>query len=319
MRFDTPLTRLLDIEIPIIQGPMAWLSEPELVSAVSNEGGLGVLGASLYTAEEFEERVQRTLELTRRPFGVNFPLVLMEYDAHLEVALKHGVRIIVTSAGSPKRYTPRVKQAGALCIHVVPSLKHAVAAVDAGVDAVVLESIEAGGHISGEGLTGFTNIPHARAGVKVPLVAAGGIVDGRGMAAAMALGADGVQMGTRFLATTEGNAHPRYKQMLLDAGEHDTPVHSKQHHPGRALRTPVVEKLLEMERGLRPPEEIRQVIGRGRARKAAEHGNLEEGLFFAGAGASLVRDIIPVRELMRRTLAEYDQAVAHLRNLAGLR
>lgn len=307
--FETPVTRLFGIRYPIIQGAMAWLSEAPLVAAVSNEGGLGVLGASIMSVEELEEQVVRTKELTDRPFGVNFPLVLGDYRAHLEMALRHGVRIIFMSAGSPKVLTPRIKEAGALCVHVVPSLKLAESAVKCGVDALVLESVEAGGHVSPEGITAITNIPHVARRVNVPLIAAGGIVDGYGMAAAMCLGADGIQMGTRFLATSESNAPAIYKQMLLEAEEADIPVHSKKFHPGRALRSPVINQVLELEAGDRPSEEIRSFIGRGRARKAAHFGNVEDGIFYAGAGAALLEDVISVRELFDQLLAEYAGAL----------
>ncbi len=307
--FDTAITRLLGIDYPIIQGAMAWLSEAELVASVSNEGGLGVLGASVMSVEEFEVQVVRARELTDRPFAVNFPLVLGDYAAHLEMCLAHGVQIVFMSAGSPKLLTPRIKQAGAICVHVVPNLKLAQRAIACGVDAIVLESHEAGGHVSPEGITAITNIPNVARNVDVPLIAAGGIVDGYGMAAAIALGADGIQMGTRFLATRESNAPRIYQKLLLEAGETDVPVFSKKFHPSRALKSPVTEKVLEMEQTNEPNDAIRAYIGRGRAKKAAHEGNLQEGLFYAGAGASMVEDVISVRELFDQILAEYKEAV----------
>ena len=307
--FDTPVTRLFGIDYPIIQGAMAWLSEAELVSSVSNEGGLGVLGASIMSVDEFEEQVVRTKKLTDRPFGVNFPLVLGDYHEHLEMVLSHGVRIIFMSAGSPKVLTPRIKQAGALCVHVVPNLKLAQSAIKYGVDAIVLESHEAGGHVSADGISAITNIPNVARHVDVPLIAAGGIVDGYGMAAAMCLGADGIQMGTRFLATAESNAPQIYQKKLLEAQERDIPVYSKKHHPGRALRSPVIDKVLDMEAKDEPIEKIRAFIGRGRAKKAAHDGNHDEGMFYAGAGAAIIKDVITVRELFDQLLAEYQGAV----------
>lgn len=316
-KFDTRITRLFGIDVPIIQGAMAWLSEAELVAAVSNEGGLGVLGASIMPVEEFEQQVVRTRQLTDRPFGVNFPLVLGDYSPHLEMVLGHGVKIIVVSAGSPKLMTEKIHAAGAICVHVVPNLKLAESVSRAGVDAVVLESYEAGGHVSSEGITAITNIPNVAKKLDRPLIAAGGIVDGRGLAAALALGADAVQMGTRFLATRENNAHATYKELLLKATEFDTPVYSKQFHPGRALRSPAIDHILELETGGRSVEEIRQFIGRGRARKAAHFGNLEEGMFYSGSGAGNIDDILTVKEVFERTLAEYSEAIARLQRLAG--
>lgn len=308
-KFDNAITRLFGIDYPIIQGAMAWLSEAKLVASVSNEGGLGVLGASIMPVDEFEQHVVETKELTDRPFAVNFPLVLGDYREHLEMVLSHGVKIIFMSAGSPKVLTPRIKEAGAICVHVVPSLRLAQSAIKHGVDAVVLESCEAGGHVSPEGITAITNIPNVARAVDVPLIAAGGIVDGYGMAAAMCLGADGIQMGTRFLATQESNAPAIYQKMLLEAKEGDIPVHSKTYHPGRALRSPVIEKVLDMEKSGEETQKVREVIGRGRAKKAAHDGNVDEGIFYAGAGASMLKDVITVRELFDQLLAEYRESV----------
>jgi enoyl-[acyl-carrier protein] reductase II len=315
--FDTRVTRLFGIEYPIVQGAMAWLSEARLVAAVSEEGGLGVLGAAIMPVDEFEAQVVATKALTDRPFAVNFPLVLGDFQQHLEMVLSHGVRIVFMSAGSPKVLTPRIKEAGALCVHVVPNLKLAASAVRAGVDAVVLESYEAGGHVSSEQITAITNIPAVARAVDVPLIAAGGIVDGHGMAAAMCLGADGVQMGTRLLATEESNAPAVYQRMLLEAGEADIPVHCLRYHPGRALRSPVIDHVLELERAERPVDEVRAFIGRGRARKAAHQGDVEHGIFYAGAGAALVREVTPVRTLFDQVLSEYALALERARSLMG--
>ena len=313
--FDTPITRLFHIDYPIIQGAMAWLSEAELVAAVSNEGGLGVLGASIMSVEEFEQQVVRTKQLTDRPFGVNFPLVLGDYTKHLEMVLSYGVKIVVVSAGSPKLMTQAVHDGGALCVHVVPSLKLASAVARAGVDAVVLESFEAGGHVSPEGITAITNIPNVSRKLKLPLIAAGGLVDGRGLAAALALGADAVQMGTRFLATVENNAHPIYKNMVVEAGEADAPVYSIHYHPGRALRSPVLDTILEMEAQHRPNDDVRKFIGRGRARKAAHFGLLEEGMFYSGSGAGNIEEVLTVRQVFDQILGEYTETLDRLRAL----
>jgi enoyl-[acyl-carrier protein] reductase II len=314
-RFDTKVTRLFGVDLPIVQGAMAWLSEAELAAAVSNEGGLGVLGASIMPVDAFEAQVVRAKALTDRPFAVNFPLVLGDYSEHLEMALGHGVGIVFMSAGSPKKLTPRIKAAGAQCVHVVPNLRLAERAVAAGVDAVVLESYEAGGHVSSDGVTAITNIPNVARALDAPVIAAGGIADGFGMAAAMTLGADGVQMGTRFLATEESNAPEVYQRLLLDAEEGDAKVYSSAYHPGRALSSPVVERLLEMERAGAPMEEIRAYLGRGRAKKAAHESDLEEGMFYAGAGAALVKDVLPVGVLLDRILDEYRQAVVRAAGL----
>lgn len=314
-RFRTRVTELFGIELPIIQGAMAWLSEAELVAAVSNEGGLGVLGASIMPVADFETQVVGARALTDRPFAVNFPLVLGDYAEHLEMCLDHGVRIIFMSAGSPKKLTPRIKAAGALCVHVAPNLRLALSAERAGVDAVVLESFEAGGHVSSEGITAITNIPQVARELSVPLIAAGGIAGGHGMAAAMTLGADGVQMGTRFLAAEESNAPARYQDMLLAAGEGGAPVYGLRHHPGRALRSPAIDRIHEMEREGATIEEVRAFIGRGRAQKAAHFDDRENGMYFAGASASLVDRVMPVAYIIDEIVEEYQQAVGRAAGL----
>lgn len=311
-KFDTPITRLFGIEYPIIQGAMAWLSEAKLSAAVSNAGGLGVMGAAIMSVEEFEEHVVEAKRLTQKPLAVNFPLVLGEYDKHLDMVLRHGVRIIFVSAGSPKTLTPKIKEAGALCVHVVPNLKLAKKVAEAGVDALVLESYEAGGHVAQEGITAIVNIPNVARHTQLPLIAAGGVVDGRGLAACLALGAHAVQMGTRFLSTRESNAHRNYKDLLLRAEEGDAVVYGHRWHPGRALRSPAVEQILGLEAEGKTVEDVRRFIGRGRARKAAHDGNLEEGMFYSGAGAGLIHDEPTVAELFDQLLSEYVEVVQGL-------
>lgn len=314
VRFDTPATRLLDIDVPIIQGAMAWLSEAEMVAAVCNEGGMGFLGASVMSADEFEPHVRRCSELTDRPFGVNFPLVLGDYEKHLEMCLSYGVKVICVSAGSPKVLTPKIKAAGAVSLHVVPNLRLAQKAAAAGVDGLVLESYEAGGHVSSDQITAFTNIPLISRNVDLPIIAAGGIADGYGMAAAMALGADAVQLGTRFLATFENNANDLYKMLVVNAGENDAPVYSLDYHPGRALRSPFINKILELEQKGAPSAEIRKLIGRGRAKLAAHEANFDEGMFYSGASACLVDELLSVHEVFKKMLSQYQEVVSDLSN-----
>lgn len=311
-KFDTPITRLFGIEYPIIQGAMAWLSEAKLAAAVSNAGGLGVMGTAIMSVEEFEEQVVEAKRLSAKPLAVNFPLVLGEYHKHLDMVLSHGIRIIFVSAGSPKLLTPKIKEAGAVCVHVVPNLKLAKKVAEAGVDALVLESYEAGGHVAQEGITALVNIPNVARHTQLPLIAAGGIVDGRGLAACLALGAHAVQMGTRFLSTRECNAHRTYKDMVLKADEGEAVVYGHRWHPGRALRSPAVEHILALEAENKSVEEVRNFIGRGRARKAAHDGNLEEGMFYSGAGAGLIHDEPTVAELFDQILSEYTEVVQGL-------
>ena len=234
------------------------------------------------------------------------------YEKHLEMCLSYGVKVICVSAGSPKVLTPKIKAAGAVSLHVVPNLRLAQKAAAAGVDGLVLESYEAGGHVSSEQITAFTNIPLISRNVELPIIAAGGIADGYGMAAAMALGADAVQLGTRFLATYENNANDLYKMLVVNAKENDAPVYSLEYHPGRALRSPFINKILELEKNGASSSEIRKLIGRGRAKLAAHKANYEEGMFYAGASACLVDELLSVREVFEKMLSQYHEAVSAL-------
>ena len=304
--FDTPATRLFGIEIPIVQGPMAWLSEPPLVAAVSNEGGLGVLAAATKSVDEFESDVARTQTLTDRPFAANFPIVLGDYAAHIEMVIARRVPIVFMSAGSPELHTARLKSAGIVGVHVVPNLALARTAIRYGVDAIVLESWEAGGHVAPDGITAMTNIRNVAKAIDRPIIAAGGIADGFGFAAALCLGAHAVQMGTRFIATRESNSPAIYREKIVGASEGDVRVFSRGHHPARALRSAIVDRAIDMEYHGASSRDVRAFIGVGRARKAAHDADENEGIFYAGASAVLVDDVPTVK---RCSIAlRYDRA-----------
>lgn len=312
---ETRVTKLLGIRYPILQGGMAWISRAELVAAVSEAGGLGVLASGTLRPSELKDELRKVRAATSKPFAVNVSLVPAHPDADAktaalltDIALDEGVRIFTISAGSPTVLTDKLKQRGAVVIHVVPSARLAKKAEAAGVDAVVAEGYEAGGHVGHDEHTSVVLWPSAVRAVKIPVIAAGGIADGAGMAAALAFGAEGVQIGTRFIATTECNAHASFKQRIVDAPETPTVVYCKSTHPGRALGTPVVERLVALEKGGAGALELEQLRGRGRSRAGCVDGDLAEGILPCGAAAGLVTRVVSVAELMRELVEGYQAA-----------
>jgi len=289
---------------------MAWVSGHRLASAVSEAGGLGVLGAAAMEPAELRDEITRLRERTTRPFGVNVPLLCLRPDGSdvvadlIAVVIEERVPVVITGAGSPARFTAELKQTGATVLHVVPSPKFARKAQDAGVDAVVAESLEAGGHVREGGLGTFSLVPQVVDAVSCPVIAAGGIADARGVLAAIALGAHGVQMGTRFVATTECEAHAAYKDALVEAGSEDAVVYCKKHHASRGLATPVVRELIQLERFGAGIEDLQSKRGRHRARLGCIEGNIEEGLCPAGSGVGMVREVLSVEELLTRMVDE---------------
>jgi len=311
----TPLTALLGIEHPILQGGMTWVSRSELAAAVSEAGAMGVIGSGGMEPEELREEIRKLRARTARTFGVNVPLVNVRPDGDegivdrlVDVVLEEQVPVVVTGAGSPRRYTADLRAAGARVLHVVPSVALARKCEEAGVDAVIAESAEAGGHIRADGLSSFALIPQIVDAVSIPVIAAGGIADARGVAAALALGATGVQLGTRFIATRECNAHAAFKRALLEASPEGTAVYCRDFHASRALLTPAVQQLLEMERAGHTTEELIRFRGRGRAQGGCLAGDVEAGILPAGAAAGLVRSVRTVAEVVGE-LAEGAQSI----------
>jgi enoyl-[acyl-carrier protein] reductase II len=299
------LNALLGTRIPLIQGGMTWVSGHALAAAVCEAGALGVIGSGGMDETELGDEIRALRQKTQRPFAVNIPLTNVHPEHGdellsrcLKVTLDEAVPVVVTGAGSPKNTTPMLKEAGARVLHVVPSPQLAVKCEQAGVDAVIAESNEGGGHVRVDGLPTLALMPQVVDAVSVPVVASGGIADARGVAAAVALGAHGVQVGTRFIATVECNAHPHFKQALLDAGEESTAIYSKAYHASRALQTPAIRRLLQMEAEGTELEELLAYRGRGRARKGCIEGNLEEGILPAGTGVGLIREVLPAREVV---------------------
>jgi enoyl-[acyl-carrier protein] reductase II len=308
------VTELLKIKYPVIQGGMVWCSGWKLVSAVSNNGGLGLLGAGSMMPELLREHITKCKEATKLPFGVNVPLIYQEIDGIMKVILEEGVKIVFSSAGNPKTWTKLLKDNGITVIHVVSSSKFAKKAEDAGVDAVVAEGFEAGGHNGREETSVFTLIPQVRKAVSLPLIAAGGIGTGEGILAAMSLGADGVQMGTRFALSEESSAHVEFKQLCTTLNEGDTLLSLKKLSPTRLIKNGFFDKIKELEDSGANADELLAFIGRGRTRTGMFEGDLANGELEIGQVASLIREIEPVDTIMKKIIAEFNDSLKKLKS-----
>lgn len=298
------LTEILGIHHPIIQGGMIWCSGWELAAAVSEAGGLGTIGAGSMYPDILDEQIAKCKSKTNRPFAVNLPLIYPQVADHIELILKHQVPIVITSAGNPKLYTERFKSAGCKVIHVVSSSKFAVKAQEAGCDAVVAEGFEAGGHNGREETTTLCLIPQVVDAVNIPVVAAGGIADGRSMMAALALGAEGVQMGSRFVATLESSAHAHFKQAVIAANEGDTTLTLKELTPVRLLSNPFADKVKMAYQGHATIEELKALLGRARAKKGMFEGDMMEGELEIGQVSARIGEILTARQVIDETMQE---------------
>ena len=287
---------------------MVWVSGWKLASAVSNAGALGLIGAGSMKPDLLREHIRKTREATTKPFGVNIPLLRPDAQELINVALKEHVRIFFTSAGHPIKFTASLKAAQCTVVHVTSNVKQAKKAEECGCDAVVAEGFEAGGHNGVDEIATFALVPQVVDAVSIPVVAAGGIADGRQMFAAFALGAEAVQMGTRFAATFESAAHDRYKQAVIDAKDGDTLLTLKKVTPVRMLKNPFALKAREGEMAGKSKEELTQMLGSGRERKGIFEGNWEEGEFEMGQSSGLVKEILPAAEVVRRTMREFEEA-----------
>ena len=314
----TRITELFKIKYPIIQGGMVWASGWRLVSAVSNAGGLGLLGAGSMYPEVLREHIQKCKKATEKPFGVNVPIMYPDIDKLMEIIVEEGVKIVFTSAGNPKLWTEILQKEGAKVVHVVSSSKFALKAQDAGVDAVVAEGFEAGGHNGREETTTMTLIPSVKQNIDIPLIAAGGIATGKGMLAAMALGAEGVQIGSRFVATDEASAHINFKQKVLEANEGDTVLTLKELAPVRLLKNPFYDKVLELYHTKEASaENLKKLLGRGRTKLGMFDGNLDEGELEIGQIASVIHTIQPVWQVIDEIIKEYYSSLAELSQISG--
>ncbi|MBL7174493.1 MAG: DUF561 domain-containing protein [Desulfobacteraceae bacterium] len=296
--FRTKLCDLLGIEYPIIQGGMVWVSYSDLCAAVSEAGGLGVLAGASMTPDELRGQIGLVKSKTEKPFGVNIPIARPDSDGLVGVSIEEGVNVVFTSAGNPKRFTQKIHDAGLKVVHVSPSATLATKAADAGADAVVAEGIEAGGHDGFEEITTMALIPQVVEKLDIPVIAAGGIADCRGFVAALALGASGVQIGTRFAATHEASAHSNFKNAILNANDTGTVITGRRLGPTRCVRNKLTETIIEAENKGASPEELFQLIGVGRSQRATVDGDVEEGTIYCGQIAGLIAELKSAKEVI---------------------
>jgi len=309
------LTALLGIRYPLIQAGMVWVSGWRLAAAVSEAGGLGVIGAGSMYPEILREHIQKCKAATSKPFGVNVPLMYPDIDQLMAVILAEKVPVVITSAGNPKLWTASLQENGCLVLHVVSSLPFALKAQESGVDAVIAEGFEAGGHNGREETTTLVLIPLLRPHIKVPLVAAGGIASGQAMLAALALGADGVQVGSRFVATPEASAHDHFKQVVLDATQDSTVLTLKELAPVRLIKNPFYEQVQKLYAQGATPEQLKEALGTGRAKKGMSEGDLVEGELEIGQVAAQIDQIKPAAKVVEEILNDYHIALRALTNL----
>lgn len=302
------ITELFKIEYPIIQGGMIWNSGWRLASAVSNAGGLGILGAGSMYPEVLREHIIKCQKATVKPFGVNVPMLYPDIEKIIDIIIEEGVKIVFTSAGNPNTYTSKLKENGITVVHVVSSVKFALKAQEAGVDAVVAEGFEAGGHNGREESTTLTLIPMVKEQLQIPLIAAGGIATGRAMLATMVLGADGVQVGSRFVASDEASSHHAFKQMVVDAREGDTQLTLKELAPVRMLKNEFFESVMELYKTNPTKEELAKHLGRARAKRGMFEGDLVEGELEIGQVSGLIHDIKPAGVILKEMVEEFQTA-----------
>ena len=299
------ITELFGIQYPIIAGGMVWCSGWKLAVAVSNAGGLGLIGAGSMHPDTLREHIRKAKAATGKPFGVNVPLLYPEIDTIMDILMDEGVKIVFTSAGNPKTWTSVLKSHGMTVVHVVSSSKFALKAQDAGVDAVVAEGFEAGGHNGREETTTFTLIPQVRRAISIPLIAAGGIATGNGLLAAMALGAGGVQIGTAFALAAESSAHPAFKEKSIALQEGDTMLCLKKLAPTRLIKNNFYDQVALAEEAGMGVEELRQILGKGRAKLGIFEGDLNAGELEIGQIASLIKEIKPAKQIIDEIIAEF--------------
>ena len=314
--FKTEICDIFNIQYPIILGGMIWVGKSHLVAAVSEAGGLGLMGAGGMTIEEIESECGKVVEKTKKPFGVNIPLVRPDSKDMINAAIKSGASVIATSSGSPMKFTRMIQDRGCRVIHVVANVKFALKSRDAGVDAVAAEGYEAGGHNGHDEITTMALIPQVTGAVNIPVIAAGGIADGRGLVAAMALGAKGVQMGTRFLATHEASAHSNYKEAIVRMMDVDTCVTGRTTvGPTRAIRNQLTDLIVNAEKEGVKPEELFEMIGEGRSAMACIEGNCEEGSLYCGQIGGAVKEIKSAKQIIEDMIAEAKTVVESLNPL----
>ena len=302
------ITSLFNIKYPIIQGGMIWNSGYKLASAVSNAGGLGLIGAGSMYPEVLREHIQKCQKATSRPFGVNVPMLYPNVEEILKIIVEEGVKIVFTSAGNPKTWTSYLKENGITVVHVVSSSVFALKAQEAGVDAIVAEGFEAGGHNGREETTTLTLIPMVKEKIKIPLIAAGGIATGKGMLASMVLGADGVQMGSRFVASVESSAHDNFKNTVVNTKEGETQLTLKELAPVRLIKNKFFQEVQDLYAQGATKEDLIQLLGRARAKRGMFEGDLDDGELEIGQIAGLIHKIQPVHEIIEEIISEFELA-----------
>jgi len=306
--FQNRVTQLFNIDYPIIQAGMIWASGWKLASAVSNAGGLGMIGAGSMYPDILRQHIKKCKVSTNRSFGVNLPLLYPDLDEHIKIIIEEEVKIVFTSAGNPKTWTQHLKDEGIKVVHVISSSKFALKAQEAGCEAVVAEGFEAGGHNGREETTTMVLTPLAVNAVSIPVIAAGGIATGRQMLAAMVLGAEGVQVGSRFVASEEASSHPAFKQAVIDAAEGDTQLSLKKLTPVRILKNNFFKQIQEAEKRGADEDELKEILGRARAKKGMHEGNLEEGELEIGQVSALLNDILPAGKIVQNIWREFMEA-----------
>jgi enoyl-[acyl-carrier protein] reductase II len=306
--FQNRITQLFNIQYPIIQAGMVWASGWKLASAVSNAGGLGIIGAGSMYPEVLREHIQKCKVATTKPFGVNVPLLYPDLDKHIQIIIGEKVPVVFTSAGNPKTWTSHFQQHGIMVVHVVSSSKFAIKAQEAGCHAVVAEGFEAGGHNGREETTTMVLIPAVVKAVTIPVIAAGGIATGRQMFAAMSLGAEGVQLGSRFVASEEASSHINFKQAVISAAEGDTQLSLKQLTPVRLLKNNFFDEVQKAEKRGATEEELKELLGRARAKKGMCEGDLDEGELEIGQVSALLDDILPAKIIVENIWIEFMEA-----------
>ena len=302
------ITQLFNIQYPLIQAGMVWASGWKLASAVSNAGGLGIIGAGSMYPEILKEHIEKCKKATDKPFAVNVPLLYPDIDKIMEIIISENVEIVFTSAGNPKTWTKHLQEHGIKVVHVVSGVKFALKSQEAGVDAVVAEGFEAGGHNGRDETTTFTLIPMVKEKIDIPLIAAGGIATGRGMLAAMVLGADAVQIGSRFVASPEASSHQNFKEMVVKAQEGDTKLTLKELAPVRLLKNKFFDDVQKLYAENPSKEQLIELLGRARAKKGMFEGDLEEGELEIGQISGLIHEIKPAAEIVKEIIEEFETA-----------
>jgi len=300
------ITELFSIQYPIVQGGMVWVSGWKLASAVSNAGGLGLIGAGSMYPDVLREHIQKCKKATGKPFGVNIPMLYPQVDELMDIIVEEDVKIVFTSAGNPKTWTSFLKEKGITVVHVVSSVKFAIKAEAAGVDAVVCEGFEAGGHNGREETTTFTLIPMVKESITIPVIAAGGIGNGRGMLAAMVLGADGVQIGSRFAASKESSAHVNFKQKIIDVKDGDTDLTLKELAPVRLIKNKFYREIQELYKENPTKEELIGLLGRARAKKGIFEGDLDNGELEIGQIAGIINNISSAKDILEEIVTDFE-------------